>query len=63
MADVATINETLERARAEGIPLPETALRRWVNNGQIPAVYAGKKALIFWPNLVKLVCGGESHDA
>ena len=63
MADVATINETLERARAEGITLTETALRRWVKNGQIPAVYAGKKALIFWPNLVKFVCGGESHDA
>lgn len=63
MADVLTINEALKRAQAEGIPLLETALRRWVKNGQIPAVYAGKKALIFWPNLVKFVCGGESHDA
>ena len=46
MADVLTINEALKRAQAEGIPLPETALRRWVKNGEIPAVYAGKKALL-----------------
>lgn len=62
MADVATINETLERARAEGIPLPETALRRWVKNGEIPAVYAGKKALLYWPNVVRFVCGGTDND-
>lgn len=62
MADVATINETLERARAEGIPLPETALRRWVKNGEIPVVYAGKKALLYWPNVVRFVCGGMNND-
>lgn len=62
MADVATINETLKRARAEGIPLPETALRRWVKSGEIPAVYSGKKALIYWPNIVKFVCGGMNND-
>ena len=63
MADVLTINEALKRAQAEGIPWPETALRRWVKNGEIPAVYAGKKALLYWPNVVRFVCGGESHDA
>ena len=63
MAEVLTINEALKRAQAEGIPLPETALRRCVKNGQIPAVYAGKKALIFWPNLVKFVCGGGDNGA
>ena len=62
MADVATINETLKRARAEGIPLPETALRRWVKSVEIPAVYSGKKALIYWPNIVKFVCGGMNND-
>ena len=62
MADVLTINEALKRAHAEGIPLPETALRRWVKSGEIPAVYAGKKALIYWPNIVKFVCGGMNND-
>lgn len=62
MADVLSINETLKRARAEGIPLPETALRRWVKNGEIPAVYAGRKCLLFWPNVVRFVCGGMNND-
>lgn len=60
MADVMTIRETLMRAQQEGMPLPETALRRWVKGGQIPAVYAGKKALLFWPNVTRFVQGGQN---
>ena len=45
--DVATINQTVARARDEGLGIPETALRRWVRDGSVPAVYAGKKALIY----------------
>lgn len=63
MADVLTINEALKRARAENIPLPETALRRWVKNGQIPAVYAGRKAMIYWPNLMNFLQGGGNNGA
>ena len=52
-----TIHEAVRRSKAEGIPIAETALRRWVKDGTLPATYAGRKALIFWPNLVKLLCG------
>ena len=27
-------------------------------DGTLHATYAGRKALIFWPNVVKLLCGG-----
>jgi len=54
---VATINKTLERARSEGLGIPETALRRWVKEGQVPAVYVGNKALIYWPTLLNFLSG------
>ncbi len=44
-----TINEAVRRSKAEGIPIAETALRRWVKDGTLHATYAGRKALIFWP--------------
>lgn len=57
--DVATINQTVARARDEGLGIPETALRRWVRDGSVPAVYAGKKALIYWPSLLAFLGGGK----
>lgn len=63
MHDVATINQTLARAKAENMYIPETALRRWVKTGQVPAVYAGKKALIYWPNLMNFLQGGGNNGA
>ena len=47
--NILTINETVTRSKLEGIPVPETALRRWVRDGTLPAAFAGRKALIFWP--------------
>jgi predicted site-specific integrase-resolvase len=55
--EMATINQTLARAKAEGLGIPETALRRWVKNGDVPAVYAGNKALIYWPALMAFLSG------
>lgn len=55
--NILTINEAVTRSKLEGIPVTETALRRWVRNGTIRATYTGRKALLFWPDLVKLLCG------
>lgn len=55
--NLLSINETVARSKLEGLPITETALRRWVRNGTLHATYAGRKALIYWPNLVKLLCG------
>lgn len=60
--NVLSINEAVARSKLEGLPVSETALRRWVKDGTLHATYAGRKALIFWPNVVKLLCG-ESIQA
>lgn len=56
-SDIATINQTLKRAKEENLCISETALRRWVRDGTLHATYAGRKALIYWPALVRLLCG------
>ena len=57
-SDVATINQTLARAKAENMYIPETALRRWVKNGDVPARFSGNVAYIFWPNLLNFLKNG-----
>ena len=51
ITEVGTIRQTLSRLRAEGFAISENALRTWVKTGAIPAVYAGKKAFLFYPNV------------
>lgn len=55
--NVLTINEAVVRSKMEGMPIAETALRRWVKDGTLRVTYAGRKALIYWPALVRLLCG------
>ena len=66
MADVVTIREAVTRAKAEGLPITEHTLRRWVKSGAVPVRKAGNKQLIYFPNLVKyLQCedGGDNCPA
>ena len=64
MGNILTIREAIARAKAEGIPVSETALRRWVKTGAVPVRRAGHKQLLFYPNLVRyLQCedGGDNR--
>lgn len=66
MADVMTIREAAARAKAEGLPVSEYTLRRWIKTGAVPARNAGSKMLLFYPNLVRyLQCedGGDNSPA
>ena len=66
MADVVTIREAVQRAKSDGLPVSEHALRQWVKTGAIPARKVGQKALLFYPNLVRyLQCedGGDNISA
>ena len=56
-SNLLSINRAVTRGKAEGLPVTETALRRWVKTGEVRAVYAGKKALIYWPNLIQFLTG------
>lgn len=55
--NVLSINETVTRSKLEGMGVSETALRRWVRDGTIHATYSGRKALLYWPAVKKLLCG------
>lgn len=62
MADVLTIREAVRRADAEQLPVSEYALRRLVRSGQIPVRMIGRKALLYYPQLVrylKCIDGGD----
>lgn len=60
MPDMMSIRDAVRRSREDGIPISEYALRQWVRQGLIPAVSTGKKALIYYPNLVRyLQSGGQ----
>lgn len=66
MADVLTIREAATRAKAEGLPVSEYTLRYWIRSGAVPVRRAGRKMLLFYPNLVRyLQCedGGDNPAA
>ena len=62
MPDVLTIRETVNRAKAEGLPITETTLRRWVKSGAIPARKAGNKQLIYFPNVLTYLRAEDGGD-
>ena len=53
MADVVTIREAVDRAKADGLPVSEYALRGWIKTGEIPVRSIGHKSLLYYPNLVR----------
>ena len=52
MNELNGIKETCQRLKADGMPVPESALRRWVKEGLIPAMMSGKRVFLFYPNVV-----------
>ena len=48
-----TVRETVTRAKEEGLPVSENALRAWIRSGAVPVRRAGRKLLIYYPNLVR----------
>lgn len=62
MGNILTIREAIARAKAEGIPVSETALRRWVKTGAVPVRRAGNKQLLFYPNLVRYLQCEDGGD-
>ena len=58
-SNILTIRETAKRCKAEGIPLPENAIRRFVKDGSLPAMKSGTKSLIYFPNVVDFIKFGN----
>lgn len=62
MPDVVTIREAVQQAKADGLPVTEYSVRRWVRTGAVPARKVGQKALIFYPNLVRFLRCEDGAD-
>lgn len=56
-SDVLTVRETVQRSRDEGIAVSEYTLRMWLKRKEIPARYAGSKALLYWPVVRAYITG------
>ncbi|ADU23190.1 hypothetical protein Rumal_2720 [Ruminococcus albus 7 = DSM 20455] len=52
---------TIKETAAE-LNVPVYALRQWVKSGEVPAVYAGRKALLNLDLVIKFLNGGEDND-
>ena len=64
MPEVMTIRESVQRAKADGLPVTEYTLRRWIKTGAIPVRTVGKKVLLFYPNLKSFLrCDNGSDNA
>lgn len=62
MSNVVTIREAVQRAKADGMPCSEYALRQWVKSGAVPVRKVGQKALLYYPNLVRYLQCEDSKD-
>jgi len=51
MAEMATIRQTARRAKAEGLGVSETALRRWTKSGELPSSKVGNRHYVSWAAL------------
>lgn len=58
--ETGTIPQTLKRLREEGIYITENALRTWVKTGSIPASYCGKRAYLWYPNVLAFLRKGTA---
>ena len=58
--ETGTIPQTLEHLRADGIYISENALRTWVKTGNIPASYCGRRAYLWYPNVLAFLREGTA---
>ena len=59
MADVLTIRAAVARAKEDGLPVSEYTLRGWIKAGRVPVVYAGTRALVYYPNILQYIKTGD----
>ena len=62
MPNVCTIREAVTRAKADGLPVTEYSLRRWIRTGAVPVRMIGNKALLFYPNLLQFIQCEDGAD-
>ena len=61
--NILTIRQAVQRAREEGMPISEGALRSWIRSGVLPVRKVGNRNLVYYPTLVAYLCGVETIQA
>lgn len=59
--NTGTIRQTHQRLQQDGMNISENSLRVWVRNGILPEAFCGKKAYLYYPNVIALLKTGTSH--
>ncbi len=62
VCEVGSISHVHPRLQAGGFLVSGYALRRWIKSGELPAVFAGCKALTSFNNVLILLGGCLSRD-
>ena len=57
-----TTREAVIRLRSEGYNVSEYALRKWIRSGSIPVRRVGKKALLYYPNVISFLQCTDGQD-
>lgn len=52
---VGTVRQIRRQLLENGYQISEYALRLWIKNGSLPAVYSGKKALISYQKVLDII--------
>lgn len=55
VCNVGTVREVTARLKKEGFQISEYALRLWIKDGTLPAVYSGKRALISYKKVLEII--------
>ncbi len=61
MLHVGSIREICQELTKNGVHVSEYAIRRWVKLGALPVAYAGRKALISYSSVIKLLERGTDY--
>lgn len=62
MADILSIREAVQRAKADGMPVSEYTLRRLIKSGEIPVRRVGQTILLYYPNLTRYLTCADGTD-
>ncbi len=62
MHQVLTIREAVSRAADDGLPVSEYCLRSWIKQGAIKVRHAGRKQLLYYPNLIAYITCSPAHN-
>ena len=62
MLKVGTIREIHRQLVENGYHIAETAIRRWVKSGELPACYSGKTAYVSYDKAVALLTAEATYS-